>query len=121
MSLSRKLLGKEGEEAAANFLVDKGYILLERNFSFTGGEIDLIARLDDRIHFIEVKTRKTVSYGTPAMAVNSRKQEKIIKTAKYYLTSHKIYDAPCSFDVIEVFKFCDNRVAVRLIENAFEE
>jgi len=120
MTIARKNLGRDGESVAASFLEKKGYVILKRNFAFKGGEIDIVAKFEDTVHFIEVKTRKSTDYGTPAMTVNFRKQEKIFKTAEYYLKQNDLIDPPCSFDVIELFKFQDGHYAINMIENAFE-
>lgn len=120
MSIAGKKLGRDGESVATSFLEKNGYKISEKNFAFKNGEIDIIAESEGVIHFVEVKTRKSVEYGTPAMAVDNRKQAKIIKVAEHYLTMRNTYDAPCSFDVMEVFKFKDGHYAINHIENAFE-
>lgn len=120
MNMISKRLGRDGESVAASFLEKNGYVVLERNFAFKNGEIDIIAKFEETFHFIEVKTRKSVMYGTPAMAVNYKKQKKIFNTATHYLKIKDITDAPCSFDVIELFKFEDGHYAINMIENAFE-
>jgi putative endonuclease len=72
-----------GEEIAANFLIARGYRILERNFRCKGGEVDIIARDpgDKSLTFIEVKTRRGLSYGVPQLAVTSFKQRQISKAA----------------------------------------
>ncbi len=121
MGKDNKGLGKAGEETAVKFLEAKGFLILEKNFAVKSGEIDIIAKRGETIHFIEVKTRTSVKFGTPAMAVNAAKQQKIIQTAEYYLRRYKLFDAPCSFDVAEVIKDMYGNFRIRIIENAFEE
>lgn len=120
MTISRKELGRDGESVATYFLKEKGYVVLERNFAYRNGEIDIIAKFEETLHFVEVKTRKSLVYGTPAMTVTALKQRRIFKTAAYYLQKYGIVDAQCSFDVIELFKFPDGKFAINHIENAFE-
>lgn len=120
MTIAKKNLGRDGETVATSFLEKNGYTILKRNFAFKTGEIDIIAKFEETVHFVEVKTRKSKEYGTPAMAVNTKKQQKIFSTAEYFLQINELTDIPCSFDVIEIFKFQDGRYAVNMIENAFE-
>ena len=95
-------------------MIDKGYKILEQNYSCSLGEIDIIATLQDYIVFVEVKERDTASYGYPSESVNHKKQSKIRNVASYYLKIHKLYESPCRFDVIEVLAG-----EVNHIENAF--
>ena len=92
--------GKAGEHAASKYLKKNGYKILERNFRKTYGEIDIIAQKGENIAFVEVKTRKSSSYGTPAEFVTVSKQKKIIKTAYTYIQEHQL-DAEFTFDIIE--------------------
>ena len=77
--------GKIGEDAVEKYLKNNGYEILERNFHSRWGEIDIIAKKEKCIVFVEVKTRKSVKYGTPAEFVTGTKIKKIIKTAVLYL------------------------------------
>jgi putative endonuclease len=79
VSLFKRLLGQEGEERAAQFLVQKGYRILERNYRTRSGEIDLIALHKDEVVFVEVKTRTSDAFGAPELAVNPRKQGRMIR------------------------------------------
>lgn len=115
MSLLRKLLGRSGEDRAAKYLAEQGYVVLERNYRAPYGEIDLIAMDSGMVVFVEVKTRTTNAYGSPEMAVNSRKQERMVKAALGYLKFKKLHQTPCRFDVVAI---CGGHV--ELIRNAFE-
>ena len=106
--------GVKGEWQASKYLIDKGYKILEQNYSCSLGEIDIIATLQDYIVFVEVKERDSASYGYPSESVNHKKQSKIRNVASYYLKTHKLYEIPCRFDVIEVLAG-----EVNHIENAF--
>ncbi len=119
MSDATKKLGNAGENIAVNFLENHGYKILEKNFRIRAAEIDIIAEKDNTIIFVEVKTRSNIRKGTPAEAVNLRKQKKIIEAASVFLQDEKYFDKACRFDVIEIIsegKF----FKVNHIENAFE-
>jgi putative endonuclease len=118
MSLLGKLLGRTGEDRAARFLVSRGYRILERNYSTRSGEIDLIALHLGTVAFIEVKTRSSDAFGAPELAVNQRKQQRMIKAALGYIKLKKLHQVPCRFDVVAISTA--NEQQVELIQNAFE-
>ncbi len=118
--MNKKSLGQLGENAAVSFLEAHGYEILERNFCIRTGEIDIIAKKEGRLSFIEVKTRCDNRCGTPAEAVTHRKQQKIIRTALSYLNTRKLHDIPCSFDVIEVYPTPHEKWNIRHLADAFE-
>jgi putative endonuclease len=118
MSLFKKTLGKEGEDRAARFLAKKGYKILERNYSTRSGEIDLVALHNGEVVFVEVKTRTSDAYGAPELAVNPRKQLRMIKAALGYIKYKKLHQVPCRFDVVAISGVAEN--GVELIQNAFE-
>lgn len=83
---SRQRVGKWGEEAAARYLEQHGYVILARNVHTAYGEIDLIARQQcGELVFVEVKTRTNTSFGYPEEAVNSRKLVHMVSSAQAYL------------------------------------
>lgn len=118
MSLLTKLLGKEGEDRAARFLVKQGYRILERNYSTRSGEIDLIALHDGVVVFVEVKTRTSAAYGAPELAVTPRKQQRMVKAALGYIKYKKLHQVPCRFDVVAIAS--EREQELELIQNAFE-
>lgn len=118
MSLLRKLLGRTGEDLAAKHLEGRGYRILERNYSAPYGEIDLIALDGGTVAFVEVKTRTTDAYGSPELAVDRRKQERMVKAALGYLKHKKLHQMSCRFDVVAISGADSERVEV--IQNAFE-
>ena len=84
-------IGTAGEDAAANYLMRKGYRIAERNYKCKVAEIDIIAyNNDDTICFIEVKTRKNFQFGYPSEFVDSRKQHKIHLGAMSYINKKQI-------------------------------
>ncbi|MDP4121281.1 MAG: YraN family protein [Bacillota bacterium] len=120
MSFTNKESGDKGEAFAAEYLVQQGYTVLEKNYRYKYGEIDIIASKDKYIVFVEVKARRTNSLTQPAEAVTKQKQANIIRTAYYFLIERKI-EAYARFDVIEVI-FNPETLALKNInhiENAF--
>ncbi len=105
----KKKLGNIGEDFAARILEDSGYIIMERNYWTRIGEIDIIARRDGVLHFVEVKTRTQIDYGYPAESVTAEKQQKMKKVAELYMYQRKLYWKNVSFDVMEI--------SVNMIEN----
>ncbi len=114
---STKQIGDFGERAAQRYLIQKGYIIHERNYRIRGGEIDIIAEKDDTLVFVEVKTRKNTNYGMPSEAVDMRKRRRIIKAAYYYLHGAQ---RTVRFDVIEVL-YRGKTAYIHHIEDAFWE
>lgn len=97
--------GNLGEDAACKYLVSKGWRIVERNWRFSHLEIDIIAKNENYIAFVEVKTRKFIKnnpYGTAAQAVNRSKQQNIIKAAQAYLSWNPT-DLQARLDIIEVY------------------
>ncbi|HCS74067.1 MAG TPA: YraN family protein [Clostridiales bacterium] len=120
MQDDRKSLGKWGEEQSCSFLEADGYRILRRNYKCRIGEIDIIARKGEQLVFVEVKTRRTASYGRPGEAVNYRKQAKLTGTALYFLNDTGWKDVSCRFDVLEVKAQSDGTFLINHIEDAFQ-
>jgi putative endonuclease len=114
-------LGERGETAACGFLKDHGYEILEKNYKCKLGEIDVIARRQGRLAFIEIKTRTSTQFGTPQEAVDFRKQEKIFKVAQWYLKERKSLKSPVAFDVVAILWKEGQSPEIRLIADAFEK
>ncbi len=108
--------GFQYERIAERYLLKNQYTIIEKNFISKFGEIDIIASKEGRIHFIEVKGRKDISFGYPREAVTISKQKKIISAAKYYFLLIGKDDMPCQFDVIEIIM---NNREINMIDNAF--
>ena len=102
MSRYNKDIGNWGENRAAEFLEANGFVIIERNFRSRFGEIDIIAEKEAVIHFIEVKTRSTSSFGSPFDAINSKKLKHILKTAQFYMLSKKLRSKFISIDAIGI-------------------
>ena len=114
--MNKRSLGAVGESAAIEYLKKHKYEIVETNYYTRFGEIDVIAKKDEAIVFIEVKARRSHDYGYPSESVNKTKKRRIVMGAKYYLFRNNISDTCCSFDVIEVNL---NNYYINHIENAF--
>ena len=102
MQADKKLLGAFGEDEACKYLRRHGYRLISRNFSCRFGEIDVIAQKRGFLAFVEVKLRKDRSHGEAREFVTAAKQQRVIRTAEYWLASHPTELQP-RFDVIEIY------------------
>lgn len=102
MPRSLQNIAKIGEKLAVEHLKTQGYQILAENYRFQRGEIDIIAKHEERIVFVEVKTRRSLKYGLPQSAVNEQKQRQISKIALAYLQEHNLIDTSCRFDVIAI-------------------
>ncbi|MCH5272174.1 MAG: YraN family protein [Lachnospiraceae bacterium] len=112
---NKRQVGGEKEAKVQDYLQKNGYEILGRNFFSRHGEIDIIAKKDGYLIFVEVKYRSGEAFGTPEEAVGFQKQKRIIAAAKYYLYRNGIpFDTPCRFDVVGVLG-----EEIRVTENAF--
>jgi putative endonuclease len=110
-------LGKTGEDLALQELIAKGYQLIERNYRFGKGEIDLVMKDKNKLVFVEVKTRQTAEIGEPYLAVNIRKQRQIIQIANHYVVSKNI-DSDIRFDIVSIIHN-SYRTKIEHIDEAF--
>ena len=119
MKNQRQKFGEKGEALAARQLKKEGYKILETNYLTRLGEIDIIAKDKDTLVFVEVKTRRSVYFGSPKGAVTPQKQKKISMAALYYLKATHQTNAKARFDVVAVNVNRD-KPRVEIIKNAFE-
>lgn len=120
MTIQRKLLGRQGEEAAARYLEKNGYRLLDRNYTCRLGEIDMVALDRDVMVFVEVRSRSGDAYGPAQESVTGRKQYKLKQLAWHYLKATGKTGESCRFDVIAVLFNREGGVKrLEHIENAF--
>ncbi|KGO90327.1 YraN family protein [Flavobacterium suncheonense] len=110
-------LGKQGEEAAVVFLKKEGYEILERNWVFQKAEIDIIAKKNDVLAIVEVKTRSNTEYGDPQNFVNQKKIKLLVKAVNEYVGTKNL-DFNIRFDIIAV-KNDATKLQVEHLENAF--
>ena len=118
--MDKTKIGRIGEDAAARYLMKKGYLICERNYRLRFGELDIIAMSEDGCTvFVEVKTRKNYDFGYASEFVNRKKQQKLRRAAELY-AGRDIY---MRFDIIEVYyEISDDRIFIKEInhiEDAF--
>ena len=110
-------LGKQGEEIAAQYLIEKGYESVERNWRNSHKEIDIIAKDGVELVIVEVKTRQSDDFGEPDIAVTRQKQSRLIYAANAYLFRHNL-DVDTRFDIISIV-MKDGNPIIDHIEDAF--
>jgi putative endonuclease len=110
--------GECGEDLAVDFLVKKGYRILQRNYRYGHGEIDIIAEWKNELVFVEVKTRLSKEYGDPEDAVTVRKRLTLRNTAEGFMFENNIADQICRFDVIAI-EYDRGQPVIRHLEDAF--
>jgi putative endonuclease len=116
---SRQSLGKSGEDLACTELERLGYAIIARRYRSRFGEIDIVARCDQTIVFVEVKARAGDEFGGSAAAVTPWKQRRIAQMALDYLSRNKLHDQPCRFDVVTV-DVKGNDAEIVVYRNAFD-
>lgn len=100
--MSNKELGQIGEDLAVSFLRANDYVILDRNWRSSSGELDVVARHDRTLVFCEVKTRRSETYGSPAEAVTATKREHMRASALTWLAAHHVRYSGMRFDVLSV-------------------
>lgn len=114
-----KSLGQRGEALAVSYLKGRKYKILETNYRCRCGEIDIIARDGSVLVFVEVKARRSTSYGPPQLSVTPFKQRQISKTALTYLSQNRLTGVDARFDVLALLLRNDQPV-IEHIKDAFE-
>ena len=116
----KKTIGNIGEDMASAFLRKKKYGILARNYNTRQGEIDIIARKNDKISFVEVKSRTSKTFGSAAEAVTWKKRQHIMQAAIIYLQAERPGYKSYGFDVIEVYLTKEGELEkINHIEDAF--
>ncbi|HRH32488.1 MAG TPA: YraN family protein [bacterium] len=111
MPHARRLFGDRAEQTAEQFLNEKGYVVLDRQFLTRVGEIDLIAKQGNEVVFVEVKARHTDAFGYPEASVSPAKLRKIGMTALLYLRLKQLEDSDFRIDVIAIeYQFSPPRI-----------
>jgi len=93
--------GKVGEDLGWSFVEQQGYTILEKNWRHSRWEVDVIASKDTVLHFIEIKTRRTASYGMPEQRVGNKKIQNLINAAEEYLYLHPQWKR-IQFDILSI-------------------
>ncbi|HTP65118.1 MAG TPA: YraN family protein [Geobacteraceae bacterium] len=116
----RRTLGARGEAIAATYLLGKRFAIVEKNFRCKGGEVDIIAREGNTFVFVEVKTRRNLSFGPPQLALTPFKQRQISKAALTWLAKKQLLGASARFDVIAILAPDHQVPVIDHIRNAFD-
>jgi putative endonuclease len=119
MSTRNIELGAAGEELAIDFLKNKGYRIIKRNYKNKLGEVDIIAKDKETFCFVEVRTRTSREMGSPLESITKNKKHQITKAALCYLKENKLWEAPCRFDVVSIMHDGSGS-DIELIQDAFE-
>lgn len=118
---SKRDIGNSGEDIASLFLKKRGFFILDRNFrAGRQGELDIVAKKDDLLLFVEVKLRRTNTKGSPAESITFFKKKRLVFAAKCYLNIHKEYfEYNIRFDLIGI-RFDKEKQIVEQIENIID-
>jgi putative endonuclease len=117
---AKEAVGAYGERVAVRFLEDAGYAVLARNWRSRAGELDVVATRDGVVVFVEVKTRRSTSFGPPSLAVTPVKAARIRALAQEWLLASRLGDAvPVRFDVVSVLRPVSGPAVVEHVEGAF--
>jgi len=117
MNSNKRTKGKEGEDIAANFLKNLGYEIVEQNYQYGHGEIDIVAKENDEYVFVEVKTRKSLEYGLPEFAITKTKINQIKKVAFAYLIENKLDNQSARIDAITILLQNDREPIINHYKN----
>lgn len=109
--------GTLGEDLAVKYLETHGYRVLDRNYTTSVGEVDIFVTDEKTLIAVEVKSRLSLEYGTPAEAVGHQKIKKISQVTSQYIKQFRLFGVPVRFDVVEVYL---NDKTVNHIVNAFD-
>jgi putative endonuclease len=117
---STQPVGKAGEDEAIIHLENDGYTILERNYHFEKAEVDIVAFDNRKIIFIEVKSRRGISFEESEQRLNSDQLKRIHKAAQAWLYERKMEGSPVRFDLMTVL-FANDSVDVNHYKDAFED
>lgn len=110
-------LGKKGEQLGVDLLLKKGYDIVERNYRFDKAEVDIIAKIENTLAIVEVKTRSTIDFGNPQDFVKPKQIQRLVKAVDEYINVNGL-DVEVRFDVIAIVKNGKN-FEIEHLEDAF--
>ncbi len=120
--MKRRDVGTLGEKLAKDFLKKRGYHILETNYRCSEGEIDIIAKHKDSLVFIEVRTKKSLEFGSPEESITPTKMKRLRAVAAHYQQTHNNLPALWRIDVVAVeIDQKGKPLRIELIENAVGE
>ncbi|MDG5766839.1 YraN family protein [Balneolales bacterium ANBcel1] len=112
-------LGKAGEDRAVAFLESRNMTILDRNYRFMRAEVDIVAATDREIVFVEVKTRRSRTFGEPEESVDKKKKQQLFKVAEAWMHERRMEGAPVRFDVVTIMNPGRKGEEINHIEGAF--
>ncbi|MBC7720611.1 MAG: YraN family protein [Pedobacter sp.] len=115
---NHKITGNKGEAIAADYLQEKGYTIIERNWRHKHLEVDIIASRRNKLHFVEVKTRTNTKFGLPEDSISQAKMNHLKKAAEEYLYLNNQW-LKIQFDVIAITLKKEIAIEIFLIEDVF--
>lgn len=110
-------LGKKGEQLAVDYLIKKGYTIVQRNYRFQKAEVDIIAQIKDTLAIVEVKTRSTIDFGNSQDFVKPKQIQRLVKAVDEYVNLNKL-NVEVRFDIIAIVRQ-GNSYNIEHLENAF--
>lgn len=120
--MKRREAGILGEKLARDFLQGRGYDVLETNYRCAEGEIDIVARHEDTLVFIEVRSRQGAEFGSPEESITPAKMAKLRTVSAHYLQNHENLPDSWRIDVVAIELGADHKAKrIELIENAVSE
>jgi len=120
--MSRKTTGAAGEKLAGQFLVQRGYRLIETNYRCREGEVDIIAIKNDCLVFVEVRTKRSSVFGGPEESITERKKQHLRAVAARYRETHADLPQAWRIDVVAVELDAEGKTRrIEIIENAVED
>ncbi|TNJ45414.1 YraN family protein [Tamlana fucoidanivorans] len=111
-------LGKKGEQLAVDYLIDKQYEIMARNYRFDKAEVDIIAKINNTLAIIEVKTRSGTDFGNPQDFVKPNQIKNLVKAVNEYVIVNAL-DVDVRFDIIAIVKTSNNTFDIEHLQNAF--
>ncbi len=120
--MKRRDTGILGEKLAGDFIRKRGYRIIETNYRCPEGEIDIVARHEDHLAFIEVRTKRSLDFGSPEESITLAKQKKVRAVAAHYLQTHENLPSLWRIDVVAVELNPKGKPSrIEIIENAIGE
>ncbi|MEE8464997.1 MAG: YraN family protein [Dehalococcoidia bacterium] len=121
MTTPRGRLGRWGESHARRFLEGQGYTVLATNYRCRWGEVDIVAHHGEEIVFVEVRTRRGASFGTPEESLTAAKSQRLVATAQHYLESNGLEQSLWRIDLVSIHLDVSGKLlGVNHLENAVE-
>ena len=109
--------GKLAERYALNYLLQKGYFLLAKNYRYNDAEVDLLMQENKQLVCVEVKARNTAFFGEPESFINTKKIKNLVQATGFFIKENQL-DLEVSFDIIALIKF-NNIWHIKHLKNAF--